>query len=235
VEDRIFDAHVRAHDFKGGHPAAGDAPAFRQSPSKGEVEGQQPVTGFLGKGLVNTFDPDGDRSVGTLTSPEFDLNKKYLHFLVGGGAFEAQRMLGVDRDDVVDVGAKHQPPRALGLADLHLDGDERRVVDRDPDPLDRRHQNVTVHVLAQNRSEQLDQGRPADRRAAVEPRPVGGDAHVDFAAIGRIPKITRRRRFGQTAEGALRRAAGRHNLALVCGQRCRPYVTPCFRLGVSSI
>jgi len=82
--------YVPVSGIRTGHPAAGDAPAFRQSPSKGAIEGQQPVAGFLGKGLVNTFDPDGDRSVGTLTSPEFDLNKKYLHFLVGGGAFEGQ-------------------------------------------------------------------------------------------------------------------------------------------------
>ncbi len=66
------------------------AAAFRQSPSKGAAAGQQPITGFLGKGFVNTFDPDGDDSVGTLTSPEFELNKRYLHFLIGGGTFECK-------------------------------------------------------------------------------------------------------------------------------------------------
>jgi len=39
----------------------------------------------------------------------------------------------------------------------------------------------------------------------------------------------RRRRFGEAAESAFRRVAGRHNLALVCGQQSRPYVTPCFQ------
>ena len=42
------------------------------------------VTGFLGKGLINTF-LDGDKSLGTLTSPLFTLEKKHLNFLIGGG------------------------------------------------------------------------------------------------------------------------------------------------------
>jgi len=61
------------------------APAFRAVPSKGASATQQAVGGFLGKGLVNTFDPNGDCATGTLTSPEFVLNKRYLHFLIGGG------------------------------------------------------------------------------------------------------------------------------------------------------
>ncbi len=61
-------------------------PAFRAAPSRGTARnGQQPVTGFLGRGLVNTFDPDGDDSQGTLTSPRFQVGTRYLHFLVGGG------------------------------------------------------------------------------------------------------------------------------------------------------
>jgi hypothetical protein len=39
----------------------------------------------MGHGLVNTFDPNGDGTQGTLTSPEFSLDKKFLHLLVGGG------------------------------------------------------------------------------------------------------------------------------------------------------
>ena len=64
---------------------AGGGPAFRKSPSAGTASGQQPVSGFLGKGLVNTFDPGGDGPVGTLVSPEFQIDKQYLHLLVGGG------------------------------------------------------------------------------------------------------------------------------------------------------
>jgi hypothetical protein len=42
------------------------------------------VTGFMGKGLINTF-LDGDKSVGTLTLPPFTIEKKHLNFLIGGG------------------------------------------------------------------------------------------------------------------------------------------------------
>jgi uncharacterized protein (DUF608 family) len=80
--------YVPATNIRFGNRAAG--PAFRTAPSKGSTAGQQAVKGFLGKGLVNTFDPDGDGSTGTLTSPEFPVTKRYLHFLVGGGRFAGQ-------------------------------------------------------------------------------------------------------------------------------------------------
>ncbi|MHB8865303.1 MAG: GH116 family glycosyl hydrolase [Pirellulaceae bacterium] len=75
--------YVPTSQLRFGNRTAG--PAFRQSPSRGTASGQQPVSGFLGHGLVNTFDPDGDVAQGTLTSPTFQVKKRYLHFLVGGG------------------------------------------------------------------------------------------------------------------------------------------------------
>src|SRR4051794_35078769 len=41
--------------------------AFGKGPAKGTLPGQMPVTGYLGKGLVNSFF-NGDASTGTLTS-----------------------------------------------------------------------------------------------------------------------------------------------------------------------
>lgn len=67
----------------GGWTATGTS--FGMSPSKGTGPNQQAVTGFEGEGLVNTFDPNGDSPVGTLTSPEFIITKKYIYFLIGGG------------------------------------------------------------------------------------------------------------------------------------------------------
>ncbi len=61
-------------------------PSFSDGPSKGTAAGQQPVSGFLGKGLVNTYDPRGDGQEGTLTSPEFELTKNFIQFLIGGGS-----------------------------------------------------------------------------------------------------------------------------------------------------
>ncbi len=82
--------YVGNTDLKYGSRTCG-GPAFRKSPSHGTAEdGQQTVSKFLGRGLANTFDPAGDDSIGTLVSPEFKLDKKYLHLLVGGGSFKGK-------------------------------------------------------------------------------------------------------------------------------------------------
>jgi fructan beta-fructosidase len=60
--------------------------AFGKGPAKGTLPNQMPVTGYLGKGLVNSY-LGGDDSTGTLTSPSFKIERKYLNFLVGGGKF----------------------------------------------------------------------------------------------------------------------------------------------------
>ena len=68
--------------FFGAGKAEGDA--FGSQPAKGKFKGQQDVSGYLGKGLVNTF-IEGDRPQGTLTSPPFRISQDYLAFLIGGG------------------------------------------------------------------------------------------------------------------------------------------------------
>ncbi|MGC0334463.1 fructan beta-fructosidase [Streptomyces sp. SAI-170] len=77
-------------DFEGGSygdwTATGDA--FGTAPATGTLPGQQQVSGYLGDGLVNTF-LQGDSTTGTLTSPEFTLDKPYIDFLIGGGTHPA--------------------------------------------------------------------------------------------------------------------------------------------------
>jgi len=58
--------------------------AFGTGPAQGMLPGQMAVDGFKGKGLVNSF-RGGDAATGTLTSPPFTLERKYLGFLIGGG------------------------------------------------------------------------------------------------------------------------------------------------------
>jgi fructan beta-fructosidase len=76
-------------DFEGadyaGWTAAGEA--FGGAPASGTLEGQMPVEGFIGKGLVNSF-RGGDQATGTLISPEFTIERKYLNFLIGGGGHQ---------------------------------------------------------------------------------------------------------------------------------------------------
>jgi Beta-fructosidases (levanase/invertase) len=54
--------------------------AFGTAPVKNETG----PTGYLGNGLVDSYH-NGDNETGTLTSPEFIINKNYLNFLIAGG------------------------------------------------------------------------------------------------------------------------------------------------------
>ncbi len=86
--------------------------AFGKGPARGTLEGQQPVKGFEGKGLVNSFH-GGDDTEGTLTSPVFRINRRYIRFLVGGGSHKGKTCVnlmiggrcvrtatGVDKEDL---------------------------------------------------------------------------------------------------------------------------------------
>lgn len=68
----------------GGARKAGQA--FTGMPCKGTASGQQPVSGFAGKQLLNSFDKGGDGLTGIIQSPKFNIGKRYLKFLVGGGS-----------------------------------------------------------------------------------------------------------------------------------------------------
>src|SRR5271163_4566861 len=58
--------------------------AFGPGPARGTLPGQMHVDGYQGKGLVNSF-YNGDQSTGTLASPPFKLERKFITFLIGGG------------------------------------------------------------------------------------------------------------------------------------------------------
>lgn len=62
--------------------------AFGAGPARGTLPNQMQVDGFRGQGLVNSF-AGGDTSVGSLTSPEFRVERKFIGFLIGGGKNEA--------------------------------------------------------------------------------------------------------------------------------------------------
>ncbi|MET9013871.1 GH32 C-terminal domain-containing protein [Streptomyces olivaceoviridis] len=87
-------------DFEGGTYGAwtmtGDA--LGTAPATGSLPGQQQVTGFLGSGLAATFQ-NGDSTTGTLTSPEFTIDKDYVNFLIGGGDHPA----GQDNPTAVEL------------------------------------------------------------------------------------------------------------------------------------
>ena len=86
--------------------------AFGGAPARGTLPNQNVVIGFSGMGLVNTF-YNGDDTTGTLTSPEFTVDKPYINFLCGGGNYKGETCV----DLVVDGKAVRS---AEGNNDEHL-------------------------------------------------------------------------------------------------------------------
>jgi len=78
--------------------------AFGTGPAKGTLPGQMEVTGFQGKGLVNTF-LGGDGPIGKLTSPEFTFERDYINFLIGGGGHKGKTCMSLLIDGAVVLSA----------------------------------------------------------------------------------------------------------------------------------
>jgi fructan beta-fructosidase len=68
--------------------------AFGPGPARGTLAGQMRVSGFKGRGLVNSF-YKGDDSIGSLTSPEFRIERRYITFLIGGGGYEGKTCMNL--------------------------------------------------------------------------------------------------------------------------------------------
>jgi fructan beta-fructosidase len=103
AENRLFLARqmnrpdILIADFEGDTYGKGwttTGTAFGKGPAKGTLPNQMPVTGYLGKGLVNSY-LDGDGSTGTLTSPEFKIERRYLNFLIGGGKYPGKTCINL--------------------------------------------------------------------------------------------------------------------------------------------
>ncbi|MFO0800231.1 MAG: glycoside hydrolase family 32 protein [Gemmataceae bacterium] len=92
-------ADILLADFEGDSYGSWTATgtAFSDRPAPGTLPGQMPVSGFHGKGLVNTF-RGGDKSTGTLTSPEFSIERNFVSFLIGGGGYAGKTCLNLQID-----------------------------------------------------------------------------------------------------------------------------------------
>ena len=91
-------------DFEGADYGAWEVTgaAFGTGPAHGTLGGQQHVSGFLGQGLVNSF-LGGDGPIGTLTSPEFTVSRRYINFLIGGGHHPGETAVQLVIDDDVKL------------------------------------------------------------------------------------------------------------------------------------
>ena len=79
--DELLIADFEGADY-GGWEVTGDA--FGTSPRWRETEMMEEISGFEGKGLATSYQ-DGDEPRGTLTSPEFTIERNYIVFLISGG------------------------------------------------------------------------------------------------------------------------------------------------------
>ena len=84
----IFFADFEGADY-GDWVAEGDA--FGTAPVCGyKSGGMGSVFGFHGEKLANSYVPNGDGATGTLTSPEFMIERNFIVFHIGGGAFPGE-------------------------------------------------------------------------------------------------------------------------------------------------
>lgn len=109
--------------------------AFGKQPSRGTEAGQQPVSGFAGRGLVNTFIA-GDGPQGMATSKPFRIERRYIGFLVGGGAHTGKTCINLKVDGQVVRTATGKNVEALepaswDVADLKGKEAVVEIVDRE--------------------------------------------------------------------------------------------------------
>jgi hypothetical protein len=100
-------------DFEGGYDKwTVEGTAFGSSPHTGASPGQQPVSGFMGRGLVNSYRPD-DVPRGTMRSKPFRIQRRYIGLLVGGGNYPSRTCVNLRVGDEVVLSATGQNSEQL--------------------------------------------------------------------------------------------------------------------------
>ena len=97
VQKDILISDFEGDDY-GDWKATGEA--FGPGPARGTLPDQMDVSGFEGEGLVNSYF-EGDGTTGTLTSPLFQIERKYINFLLGGGDHPGETCINLLIDDKV--------------------------------------------------------------------------------------------------------------------------------------
>ena len=75
-----------------------DGDAFGNDPATGTLANQNTISGFEGKGLVNSFF-GGNTSTGSLTSEPFTVTSDAINFLIGGGNHRERTQIQLIMDD----------------------------------------------------------------------------------------------------------------------------------------
>ena len=98
-------------DFEHGYDkwkVEGDA--FGSQPATGTLPNQNTVTGFKGKGLVNSF-VGGDDATGKLVSQPFTIKRNFIRFLIGGGSHPTTQIRLIVGGKVVRASSGHDDER----------------------------------------------------------------------------------------------------------------------------
>ena len=96
--DKILFADFEGNDY-GDWKVEGEA--FGKKPAHGTLPGQQPVEGFTGEGLVNSFN-GGDIPKGKVISPVFTIDRRFINFLIGGGGYKERTCINLVVDGKVE-------------------------------------------------------------------------------------------------------------------------------------
>lgn len=129
--------HEVFEDFEGGAYDGWtvEGTAFGKAPHTGTTFGQQTVSGFAGKRLVNTFLPD-DGPHGRLLSKPFEVRRRHIGFLVGGGSHAGRTCIDLLVDGKVvrtKTGRDNEllEPASWDVADLRGKTARIEIVDRE--------------------------------------------------------------------------------------------------------
>jgi fructan beta-fructosidase len=68
--------------------------AFQKGPMSGNLLGRLGIENSIGRGVASS-EIDGDGPTGTLTSPEFKIERKYISFRIAGGNYEVHTCLNL--------------------------------------------------------------------------------------------------------------------------------------------
>ncbi|NHN76382.1 glycoside hydrolase family 32 protein [Azotobacter chroococcum] len=130
ISDQTVPAGSVFADFEGSSYGSGWSATGTfagSAPAAGTLAGQQSVSGYEGRQLVNTF-IDYDNGTGTIVSPGFTVMSDYINFLVGGGAHPYP-------------GTANNPPTAVTLV---VDGEVvRTATGQDSEALNWTHWDVS--------------------------------------------------------------------------------------------
>jgi uncharacterized protein (DUF608 family) len=208
--------------------------AFGAGPAHGTLPGQQSVSGFVGKGLVNSF-VNGDDATGKMVSRDFIIERRFIRFLVGGGHYPTTQIRLVIGGQAVRATAgednEHLKPALWDVKEFTGQTAHLEIVDEQKGGWG--HINVdqilfSDQFLPRAVVQVLDNLLPI-RFAGLEslPRDQDGLLRVKFRNPVLCPGATHS--GGETGLEEFVRSVGQGKVVLLAGQLLNPDLTDCTR------